>query len=803
MRRPNPAPRGPATAFVLGLIAILISALTAVSAAAAGNRPSAATPAAAYTTTVTNFDAGGNQTVRFDTDGNAVDAHDGMIALFGGTYYLYGTAYNCGFSWLTAGTPFCGFKVYSSTDLVHWTDRGLLFDSTSSVWQTRCNGSTYGCFRPHVVYDAGTGMYALWVNVYDNSVEYRVFTSSSPTGPFTEQTVPTLAVNNNAPAGGVNNGDETVFTDDDGTAYIVYTDWRSSGDLVVERLNASDLSGTGSYTRLGQSATEAPALFKRNGVYYLTYSDPNCGYCSGTGTSYRTASSPLGPWSAATKLTTTSCGGQPSFVSAIPTTTGTAYLYASDLWNGGHNEALANYYWAPLSFNANGSIAPITCQNSFSLALATGAAGSQNQPDGVDQADGVSGFRTFCDLRTGIARFQTFVPSRSGTLSAVSYTTFQSGNPNAGLEFDVYRANGSFQPTGTALSSTLLPASSIGWSPRAVTITPNIAVTAGTRYGLLVKSATSSGCYGMAYNDSSPYPGGGEAYSSNSGSTFSAESGRSLKFSTSVTAGPVSGGSTAELPAGFTWCATENGTCSISGTAVVAFGAGSYLYKTVTGSTACTTSAFGGDAAQGVLKACYVAPSGGPSGYTSCATENGTCAVSGTQMVAYGINGGFNYQLASSSVACSNSTFGDPMPGLVKSCFVPTSAAPAGSWTKCASENGSCAVTGTQLLAYGANGAFVYSTSNGPTTCSNTVFGTDPIPNVVKACYQHGPAPSGFNTQCASENGTCALNGTQTVAFGTGGEYVYETFTGSTPCTATAFGRDPVPGVAKACYLTP
>ena len=788
----------------LAVVAVLISGLTAGSAAASGTSSAAAAAAAAgYTTTITNFDSTGDQTVRFDTDGNAVDAHDGMIALFGGTYYLYGTAYDCGFSWQTTGTPFCGFKVYSSTDLVHWTDRGLLFDPTGSVWQTRCNGSTYGCFRPHVVYDAATGMYVLWVNVYDNSVGYRVFTSAGPTGPFTEQAVPTLAVNDNAPAGGVNNGDETVFTDDDGTGYIVYTDWRSNGDLVVERLTANDLSGSGTYTRLGQSSTEAPALFKRNGVYYLTYSDPNCGYCSGTGTSYRTASSPLGPWSAPTKLTTNSCGGQPAFVSAIPTTTGTAYLYASDLWDGGHNEALANYYWAPLNFAANGSISPISCQNSFSLTLATGSAGSQNQPPGVDQADGASGFRTFCDLRTGIARFQTFVPSRSGTLSALSFTTFQSGNPNAGLEFDVYQANGSLQPTGTVLSSTVVPASGVGWSPRPVAITPNVQVTAGTRYGFLVKSVSTSGCFGMAYSDAAPYPGGGEAYSGDGGSTFSAETGRSLMFSSSVTPAAVPAASPVELPAGFTRCAAENGTCSFSGTALVAFGAGSYLYRTLSGGTACTASAFGGDPAAGLVKSCYLAPSGGPSGYTACAAENGTCSFSGTEMVAYGSTGAFNYQLASSSIGCSNANFGDPVPGVVKSCYLPPAGGPTGSWTKCAGENGSCGVTGTQLVAFGADGSFTYKTSNGPLACTNTVFGTDPIPNIAKSCYQHGAAPSGFGTQCASESGTCAFTGTQTVAFGAGGEYVYKSFTGSTPCTVSAFGTDPAVNVVKSCYLTP
>src|ERR1700737_1513920 len=82
--------------------------------------------AAGVTSTITNFDASGHQITRYDTNGNAVDAHDGIIALFGSTYYLYGTSYNCGFTWLAAGTAFCGFKVYTSTDLVHWTDRGWL-----------------------------------------------------------------------------------------------------------------------------------------------------------------------------------------------------------------------------------------------------------------------------------------------------------------------------------------------------------------------------------------------------------------------------------------------------------------------------------------------------------------------------------------------------------------------------------------------------------------------------------------------------------------------------------------------------
>ncbi|MFI6077303.1 family 43 glycosylhydrolase [Actinoplanes sp. NPDC051343] len=625
---------------------------------------------AAYDTTVTNFDNAGNQIVRLDVHGNAVDAHDGEISVFGGTYYLYGTAYDCGYQWQGGGTPFCGFKVYSSPDLVHWADRGYLFDPTTSTWQTRCNGNTYGCFRPHVVYNAATARYVLWVNVYDNSVGYRVFTATSPIGPFTEQAVPTLAVNNSAPAGGLNNGDHSLFVDDDGTAYLAYTDWRSSGDIVVERLDTGYLTGTGAFVRLHQSATEAPAMFKRNGVYYLTYSDPNCGYCGGTGTSYKTAAAPLGNWSAGTKLTTDSCGGQPAFVSAIPTSAGTTYLYASDLWNNGAtNEALANYFWTPLSFSGS-AIQAITCRPSFALDLAGGSAGAQQPAPDQDQADGVAGFQSWCDVGRNIDRIQTWVAGRTGTLTSVKYTTFQSGNPDAGLEVDVVTADGSLQPAGSPLFRTVVPQSSIGWSPRDVTIYPNVTVTAGIRYGIVVKSANTIGCYGMVHNDNSPYPGGGEGYSSNSGGSFTVETNRSIRFATTVSSRSVL--SAGALPAGWTACAGEHGVCAVPAPGMIAYGApGGYVYQSVAaGVMPCTTVAFGGDPAYGTLKSCYLPPQGGPSGYAFCAGENGNCTVSGTRTVAYGLNGAYSYRSVNGSVTCGNDAFGDPLYSVAKSCYV-------------------------------------------------------------------------------------------------------------------------------------
>ena len=672
---------------------------------------------AAYATTITNFDTAGNQVIRFDTAGNAVDAHDGDLAFFGGNYYLYGTSYDCGYRWQVDGAPFCGFKSYSSPDLVHWTDRGLLFDPSS--WQSRCNGNTYGCYRPHVAYHANSGTYVMWVNSYDNVSGFHVFTSSTPAGPFTQSADPALGVNNGPPVGGLKNGDHDVFVDDNGAAYLAYTDWVTGGGIVVEKLNSNYQSGTGEYARVTARATEAPAMFKRNGTYYMTFSDPNCGYCT-TGTSYSTAPTALGPWSAATKISTNSCGGQPSFVAPISTTAGTVYLYGSDLWNNGaKNEALANFYWGPLTFNGD-AINPLACQNQFALTLSAGSAGTTRPVTDLDQHAGTTNFRFWSDIGP-LTRIQTFVPSRTGKLTSASLTTFQIDEPTAGLTLEIVTADAGYTPTGPALYTVTIPTASIGWSPQNVTINPNISVTAGVRYGIVARSTTTSGSYGWVFNDNAPYPSGGSAYKTSG--PWTAETNRTLKFQTTV-----SGSS-------WTMCAAaENGTCAVAGTQVVRYGAGtSYLYRTVTGSIPCNQTAFGGDPAFGIVKHCDYSPDG----WTSCAAaENGTCAVAGTQVVRYGAGTSYLYRTVTGSIPCNQTAFGgDPAFGIVKHCdYSPQ--APNSGWTTCATgETGACAFTGRRTVAYGTNGRYIYRTASGSIACNSTSFGGDPVFGTVKSCH--------------------------------------------------------------------
>ena len=259
------------------------------------------------------------------------------------------------------------------------------------------------------------------------------------------------------------------------------------------------------------------------------------------------------------------------------------------------------------------------------------------------------------------------------------------------------------------------------------------------------------------------------------------------------------------LPAGYTLCATEGGSCQAGSGQVVAYGAGAYAFTAASGATTCAGSSFGGaDPAYGVLKSCYLAPAGGPSGYTACAAEHGTCAVSGTREVAFGANGAFRFQVVTGSVACTSGAFGtDPLYNTAKSCYAAPSGPPAGPWTLCAAESATCAVTGSQPIDYGADGAFWTGRSNGSTTCGNDALGVDPVYGVSKSCYAWTGAPAGYPATCSAENSTCAFTGRRTVAYGADGDFTYATFTGGVSCTTASFsGGDPIPGVAKSCFTT-
>jgi alpha-L-arabinofuranosidase len=258
-------------------------------------------------------------------------------------------------------------------------------------------------------------------------------------------------------------------------------------------------------------------------------------------------------------------------------------------------------------------------------------------------------------------------------------------------------------------------------------------------------------------------------------------------------------------------CAVDYGTCTIpqGTTATVYYGAGGkYLQRTLTGTFTCSPATFGSDPNQGVLKSCYPVVSALPVAATaSCAVDNGTCTVppGSSAVVYYGANNTYVYKTLSGTVSCSTTTFGgDPLPGIVKSCYAVVTTLPPAS-TACAVDFGTCTTPAgtTANVYYGVNGIYLSKTITGGTfTCAPATFGgVDPVHGVLKSCYPVISVPPSTVKACAQDYGTCTIpSGSKTVYYGANSIYLNKTLSGKFTCLPSTFGgTDPVPKVVKSC----
>jgi len=191
----------------------------------------------------------------------------------------------------------------------------------------------------------------------------------------------------------------------------------------------------------------------------------------------------------------------------------------------------------------------------------------------------------------------------------------------------------------------------------------------------------------------------------------------------------------------------------------------------------------------------------GPADFVFCINERSTCTIHGTADIAFGVNGNFYYAYGvTGSIPCTDAVFGDPDVGVAKACYIHQDTGPT-RYAFCVSEGRLCTFSGHANVAFGADGKFNYEYGiTGPISCSDPVFG-DPDSGVVKGCYiKPDIGPSGY-TFCVPEGQTCAINGTADIAFGADGKFHYKIgVTGNIPCTDAEFG-DPDVGVEKACYV--
>ena len=183
------------------------------------------------------------------------------------------------------------WRVYSSADMVNWTDHGSPMSVATFSWAksdawagqvTYRNGKFYW-YVP--VTSRATGRMAIGVGV-----------SNSPTGPFTDAIGRPLVENGEI--------DPTVFIDDDGQAYLYW----GNPNLWYVRLNADMTSYSGGVNQIPLTTAgfgarsgstsrptlyeEGPWVYKRNGLYYNVFAARCCSEFIG----YSTSPGPTGPW---------------------------------------------------------------------------------------------------------------------------------------------------------------------------------------------------------------------------------------------------------------------------------------------------------------------------------------------------------------------------------------------------------------------------------------------------------------------------------------------------------------------------
>lgn len=284
----------------------------------------------------------------YDVDGDTINAHGGGFLKHNDTIYWYGEIKSgrtwqpeSTLSWNGTRVDAKGVNCYSSTDMINWKHRGNVLPANTTDSSHDLHTSKV-IERPKVIYNEKTNKFVMWLHI--DSEDYSKSTagiavSDSPTGPFTY--IESMRPNN------AMSRDQTLFKDDDGTAYHFYAS-ESNMTMYVSKLTEDYLKPTGEYERIFiDREREAPAIFKKDGKYYAITSgctgwDPNPA-------EYAVADHPMGPWEVKgdpcvndTKGTT--FDAQSTYVLEF----NGQYIFMADRWKRLDLEK-STYVWLPLT----------------------------------------------------------------------------------------------------------------------------------------------------------------------------------------------------------------------------------------------------------------------------------------------------------------------------------------------------------------------------------------------------------------------------------------------------------------------
>ncbi|GHU64757.1 hypothetical protein FACS1894123_09940 [Bacteroidia bacterium] len=177
------------------------------------------------------------------------------------------------------------YHVYSTDDMVNWVDHGEILNSSQVIWGRQEGGfmwapdcafknGKYYFYFPH---PSGTD--------WNNTWKIGIATSDKPAGDFKVQGY-FAGIDSFAMI------DPCVFVDDDNQAYFYYGGG-SKCKAAKLKDNMLELDGPLSDMEGLRDFHEAAWVHKRNGIYYLSYSDNNPG---ANRLHYATSKNPLGPW---------------------------------------------------------------------------------------------------------------------------------------------------------------------------------------------------------------------------------------------------------------------------------------------------------------------------------------------------------------------------------------------------------------------------------------------------------------------------------------------------------------------------
>ena len=266
----------------------------------------------------------------FDQNGNIVNAHGACIVEEDGRYWLFGEYKS------DESNAFPGFGCYSSIDLVNWRFERIVLP----VQKDGILGPNRVGERVKVMKCPKTGEYIMLMhadNLKYNDPHIGIAVCDKIDGDY--RLLGTIEYNGEP----IRRWDMGVFQDDDGTGYLLIHHgpiYKLSDDYhsIVEQ------------TAYVEDMGESPAMFKKNGIYFLLTS--NLTSWERNDNYYFTASSISGPWTKQGCFCpeeTLTYNSQTTFVFNINHDGVSVPMYMGDRWSYPHQASAATYVWLPMN----------------------------------------------------------------------------------------------------------------------------------------------------------------------------------------------------------------------------------------------------------------------------------------------------------------------------------------------------------------------------------------------------------------------------------------------------------------------